>query len=617
MVARLADGRLLAPLLLLVVVLSMMYIHPSIPFANSGNCDPWYIFGMFYTFPSALHWFPTAYQVSRLTEILPGYFLTRLLPNITADYGLFLLEYSISIVLFYGAVRRLLTPQIAIFSSLFLALNPLMLGSYSATLDAPAIMCDIVNLYFVAAAMDCSRPRLRRALLFASGIAFALALDAYVAIAILALGNYVLFYTYIFARASKEPLERVRLILVSLLFAAGGAFATLLVLGFIVVAFHGRFDEAFIQFSYLLTIFANFHKVGSGGAVYWQSTWYEQGAITGMLALASATAILNLVRLRKANLENGDDFRKKLLAVSVGVLFVEAALLAANSAGFVLLQYDYYYVFFVPYLALVIFSPLVFITPLPGKTLPIFAIAFSAAGLVATSITNARLPGLFAGASQSQLSLMTVVFVIPIFAAVVWQKRQVALLTIVILGSLTVLVQRPVQIGITMWTETRAQEQMEAARYARIRQGLVYLHSLHFSSAPSVFWLDPNPDFGAELVAFPRSYLQCSFWSFPSHPAGAAPLSTGEDIVVVASLDHLLQRATAALADLKARAQLASRYEIDYGGVRYEILVLRITVPITSARSASYRSSVETRSSRDGSCHQQISARTTLVSGYD
>ena len=123
-----ARGRILVPLLLLAVILGMMYMHPSIPFANDGHCDPWYIFGLFYTFPSALHWWSGAYQVSRLTEILPGYAFTRLFPGVGADYGLFLFNLGIAVVAFYGAVRRLLTIQVAVVSSMFLALSPLMLG---------------------------------------------------------------------------------------------------------------------------------------------------------------------------------------------------------------------------------------------------------------------------------------------------------------------------------------------------------------------------------------------------------------------------------------------------------------------------------------------------------
>ncbi len=52
---------------------------------------------------------------------------------------------------------------------------------------------------------------------------------------------------------------------------------------------------------------------------------------------------------------------KRLVAISVGTLALICALLAYNELGGDFIQYDYYYVAFVPYLALVLFSPLAFV----------------------------------------------------------------------------------------------------------------------------------------------------------------------------------------------------------------------------------------------------------------
>ncbi len=596
----------------------MMYMHPSIPFANDGHCDPWYIFGLFYTFPSALHWWSGAYQVSRLTEILPGYIFTRLFPGVGADYVLFLFNLGISVVAFYGAVRRLLTIQVAVMSSLFLALSPLMLGNYSATLDAPAVTWDIVNLYLVAAAMTCPDSRRRYALVFASGIALGLALNAYVAIGIFAAGNYVIYSVYVLADGSQTTRRRAYAILVSLLFTAGGALATMLLLGFLVLGFHGTFDEAFTQFNLFLSIIFNFGKSGSGGATYWQSNWYAVGGVTGMLALTGATSILNLIRLRTGDLEKNPDYRKKLLAISSGALFVVAALLVANIAGFVLLQYDYYYVFFVPYLALAIFSPLLFLGPISDILLTILVTIFCAAGFVANSLPFAKLPSVYGGSAQSQASIMTALLVAALFAAVALHKRGLALVLILILGSSAILVDRPVQMGTEMWSGSRTDEQLAAGSYARVRQGLTYLHSLRLTAAPSVFWLEPDPSFGTELVAYPRSYLQCDFWSFPAHPTNSPPLKAGEEIVVVASLDHLEQRASEALANLNARDQPISKYEINFGGVQYEILVLRITGFIRSVGNSASNGFAEVPLPRKLSCSGQLSeGRGVLASHYN
>ena len=453
--------------------------------------------------------------------------------------------------------------------------------------------------------MNCPDPRRRYAIVFASGIALGLALNAYVAIGIFAAGNYVIYSAYVLADGSQTTRRRAYVILVSLLFAAGGALATMLLLGFLVLGFHGTFDEAFTQFNLFLSILSNFGKSGSGGATYWQSNWYAVGGVTGMLAVTSTASILNLIRLRTDDLEKNPDCRKKLFAISAGALFVVAALLVANIAGFVLLQYDYYYVFFVPYLALAIFSPLLFLGPISNKLRTAVVIAFCAAGLVANSLPFTKLPSLYGGNAQSQASIMTALFVAAFFAAVALHKRRLALVLILILGSSAILVERPVQMGTEMWSGSRSDEQLAAGSYARIRQGLTYLHSLRLSAAPAVFWLDPDPSFGTELVAYPRSYLQCGFWSFPSHPTGSAPLTAGENIVVVALADRLEQRATAALNGLNARDQVVSKYDINFGGVQYEILVLRITGPIKSAHNASHKSSAGVPLQRSLACSAQ------------
>ncbi len=613
-----APGRLLIPVLLFVVILSMMYTHPSIPFANDGHCDPWYIFGMFYTFPSALHWWPGAYQISRLTEILPGYVFTRMFPGITADYALFLFNFTIAIVVFYGAARRLLTTQVAVLSSLFLALSPLMLGSYSSTLDAPAVTWDIVNLYFVAASMTCADPRRRYALIFASGIALALALDAYVAIGIFGVGNYVVYSAYVLVDGSRETRKRVYVILVSLLFAVGAALATFLLLGLVVVGFHGTFDEAFNQFDLFLRIIFDFHKSGSGGAVYWQSNWYAVGGVSGMLCLTAVASIVNLVYLCTGRVVQDAVIRNKLLAISAGALFIEIALLVANSLGFVLLQYDFYYVFFAPYLALLIFSPLVLCSAVPNRVLAVFAVLLYVGGLVANSFNYAQLPILYGGAgAQSLASSIIAVVVVALFAAAVLQRRVIALAVVVILGSSAIVTLRPINIGIVVWPEHHSDDQFAVGSYTRARQGLSYLHSLRLEAPPTVFWIDPNPSFGTELVAYPRSYLQCNFWSFPSHPADAAPLTAGDEVVVVASPDHLEQRATAALVGLNVRNRRLSQYQIDFGGVQYEILVLRITGPVKSAGGSAHGSLAAPPLSRDQACSGQLSETTPSVGSYD
>ena len=91
-------------ILLLAVGPALIAIHPSIPFLNDGNCDPWYVFGLFYLLPDATHWLhdpnnplSLPQQVARLPNIIPGYLATKAFNGISADYVMFFTYHSTSV----------------------------------------------------------------------------------------------------------------------------------------------------------------------------------------------------------------------------------------------------------------------------------------------------------------------------------------------------------------------------------------------------------------------------------------------------------------------------------------------------------------------------------------
>ena len=105
----LRDQQLFVTILLLAIGPALIVIHPSIPFLNAGNCDPWYVFGLFYHLPDAIHWAWEGgffHQVARLTNVIPGYLLTKAFKGISADYVMFFMFYSTSVFFFYRSVRN-------------------------------------------------------------------------------------------------------------------------------------------------------------------------------------------------------------------------------------------------------------------------------------------------------------------------------------------------------------------------------------------------------------------------------------------------------------------------------------------------------------------------------
>ncbi len=170
---------------------------PSIPFANDGNCDPWYIFvALFYRFPDFLHWLSYSRQVARLPEILPGYFATQVLSGVTPDYVLFFCYYLTSSVLLYRAVHLLIDRQVAVIATIFFAAHPLIIANYSITLDGPAIAYDVIALYFVAASITAKKRSRSNLLMFVSGVVTGIAAHAHLGVAAFAAVNYVVYVTY-------------------------------------------------------------------------------------------------------------------------------------------------------------------------------------------------------------------------------------------------------------------------------------------------------------------------------------------------------------------------------------------------------------------------------------
>ena len=195
-------------ILLLAIGPALILIHPSIPFLNDGNCDPWYVFGYFYTLPDAIHWelpqgFPP--QISRLTVLIPGYLLTKLLKGISADYAMFFLCYSTSVFFLYRSLRILANDNVALFAAIVFAVHPVIIANYSVTYASPAILYSIISLYLVARAIDADSRIAKISFLFGSGVAMGAAIYAYLGVVVYGIGNYLVYFFYeLFYSSTKD-----------------------------------------------------------------------------------------------------------------------------------------------------------------------------------------------------------------------------------------------------------------------------------------------------------------------------------------------------------------------------------------------------------------------------
>ena len=559
--------------LILAVGPAVMALLPAIPFANNVHCDPWYIFGAYYNYPDFLRWFPAARQVARVPEIIPGYFFTRVLNGVLADYALFLFYYVVSLFFLHQTARLIMSRVPSLLATISFATQPLILGNYSATLDAPAVTYNIICLYLVIAAARSEEATRRRMLICGSGLALGAAVHAYLGMITFAFANYVAYAAYALLYRRDSFNRRIGEIASGALLTLFGVIVATVVTGLVLMAFGGSFTQVMNQIWAIPQVSKN------AAAFFWKDQWYLEGSVVGLLLLAGGVSVLNLMN---AQFASRHEHRESglILALSIATLSLIIVQLLYNSIGGVFIQYDYYYFFMIPYITLIIFSPFTYVR-LPllfGR--PVGAMLFLLGSLATILPRFSDLPKLYSTPTRALVSMGLAICAVCLYAAPSIFPRHARSST---LGYLSVLllfsvVVRPTQVGQNIWTEQanplRAQE-----AYARIRQGLEFLHTVNFARPPK-FWVDMEYNPG-ELLAYPRSYFYCGFPQFPDAlpPAGIGlePFRADDDVVVVSRLADLSNTAKAAFANDGIKVTEIATAPIVGDNVGYGIVVEHVT----------------------------------------
>ena len=151
----------------------LLLIFPSLPFANDGHCDPWYVYGLYFNLPEQLRWAPAARQVARLPGVLPGYLLTHVLPAVESDFAIFLLFFSLAAFFLYKTAALLFSQQRAVLTAIFFATSPIVIGNYAVTFSGPAITYEVLALYCAVRATRSAGLRQLFGWMFLSGVAWA------------------------------------------------------------------------------------------------------------------------------------------------------------------------------------------------------------------------------------------------------------------------------------------------------------------------------------------------------------------------------------------------------------------------------------------------------------
>lgn len=588
---------LLVALPLAAVGIILVLWFPSVAIANNIG-DQWANVGLFFNYPQALHSFPDIRYVSRVPVVLSGYILTSVLGTglLTASYILFFGYYLATLLFFYFASSRLMSKTVAFFSTIFLATNALIIGNFSTTLaDVPATVYTVASLYFVALAITAKKQALANSAMLASGLAFGLAINCHLVILASAGANYLIYIVYELQRTADPLRKRIsRVAIGAVLALLGAALATAMLGAIIVLAFHGSFWQILNDFLYV-------PRVLSTTIEYFMPDWPLHVVASGMLLGICLVALLNIaVVLRRRNTID-DDVPRRLVAVSVAGLALSVILVAYEELnGGIFLQFSSYYFCFVPYFALVVFSP--FLTAARRSIgLMWSAPAFYVCSVIVVLLREQLTPWLYHAPAQAEAAVACALLLAILYASFVVLTRSVMNAREAASYCLAVLamafIMRPdEQVGSNIWIYPYQHTALQRGLYIRIGEGLRFLNSLNLEPYPK-FWVDLRDpkflvDIGAsdEPAILSRAYLQYRYQPFPNidrtlwNRLSFCRFDSGDNVVIVSEAPAVEEEAAHAFRTLHLTAEEIATHLVAYNGVRYRILVERVSQRVDERR---------------------------------
>ncbi len=590
------------PLIGIGVVVVLWF--PSVAVVNNVE-DLWANLGMFFTYPQALHWLPAVRWVSREPVVLPGYILTSTLGLgvLTVSFVLFFGYYLTTLLFFYFALRRLMSKTVAVFSTIFLATNALIIGNFSTTLaEVPATVYTVASLYFVALAITSKKQLHANLAMLASGVAFGFAVNCHLVVLMSAGANYLVYIVYELLRPTGPILKKISRIAIGGILALLGAVTATAILGtIIVVAFHGSFWQILNDFVYVPIVYGNTRE-------HFIMDWPWYGAIAGIALGTCLIAVLNIaVAVRRlGSIE--DDTSRRIIAVSVAVLALFAILIAYEyGSGGIFLQFSSYYFCFVPYFALVIFS-LLLISVRPFTGLMPYAAGFYLCSIVVVLLRENSAPWLYRHPEQAEAALACALLLallyglFAIFSHGGMNARKISLYCLAVLA-MAFIVRPDEEVASPIWIYSYREASLQRGLYVRVGDGLRFLQHLNLDPYPK-FWVDlRDPKFVVDIGSsqepsiVPNGYLQFRYQPFPRFDTKvsdawlaidpqvryrAVPLDfvrfvPGDNVVIISSALDAKKEAVQAFRALHLSAVETATHLVAYDGVAYQILVEHVS----------------------------------------
>jgi hypothetical protein len=549
---------LVIPLTLCTAIAAFFILtNQSIPFANGGNCDPWYFFGRFFL-ADQVPMLGSTRTGSRIPAAIIGVVTTRLFRGVTADYANFLILFVSAGAAVYFAAKRLFGVYAAIFATIFFATEPLNIGNFSVTFSAPTVAYSAIAMALAVTASTMTSGIRRAAVLLTAGFFWASAIHGHL---------YSLSYNFIVTLycldwGTRQPIVRfLRDAMGKWILLMSGALIATIFFGLINhFLFHGSFFFFEKQYDDIFTVLV---------APYVKPNWYFVAGRGALLLLGAAVFVVQGVRILRSGLAATD--RGVLTAlIPFGVL--ELAQIAYTIHGGITLQYDYYFVWLLAPLALLVAS-LVRHVPLTRRLTTVLCV-FLAACLLADF---GRFDVIWQGVTEFPPSLAIAVLIIP---ALFWLSKYPtpALLVIVLLLAGLNGTIRPEKFGAPLWDPGNGRDV-----YSRLRTGMEFISSYRFEKEPK-FWLNTTGPMW-ETIAYPRSYNYCLIDTVlpnflpttdPNYTHDSETFAAGDYLVMVPHDADALAKALKTLSKRGLRFQEIARKTVSEYGLDYLIVIGRL-----------------------------------------
>jgi hypothetical protein len=560
-------------LLVILIGPALVFIFPRLPFANNGNCDPWYVHGLYFNLPEFLRWYPNLRQTGRLTATLPGYFLTYTLPGISSDYVLFFLFFTLAALFLYKTAALLLSRERAAFAAIFFALSPIVIGNYAVTYTAFSVTYEILAFYCATRAIFAGGWRRLFGWMFLSGIAWGAALQAHLGVLAFSGFIYLFFGLCVLFEFERDIRSRIGSI-------ATGAGAVLLGLAIITaglsifsaVMWHAQYSTVLNQVYYVSL------ALERDARLYWNKDWYLESSSIGMYLLGFAAAAIAASQKMPLRRDDASAAERRNFALAASFITTLAILLFHALSRGVYLQYEYYYVFLWPFLALALFAVGI---ERGVRTSFALVLLFALACFAGVAIKQYEMPD-WAIHQQTIASLVLGVIAIVLLFVLQRAVRTSLLGGYLLTLALLTLFVRPHETGWQLWEAPNSKESRHS--YARLNSGLKFLAATF--KDPNVapfdkpkFWLDEDSVLDAPSYA--RSYLWCQFPRLPNIGSERwtgpdLPFEPGDALVIVARPPDLFNRVKSALSKLNLEpGKIGSATIVDEKGP-YELLVVSV-----------------------------------------